>query len=149
MASRNSGMPPTGVYLVKLALMARLAASLTCGGVGKSGSPAPKDTTLIPARCNSLALASTAMVAEGAMRRARSASFTGSDSLLNERWAGAERTDNHPAHGSGWHFGTIVPCLRYPLLTTDAPVGCATACGLSPMAGHGDVKSRAGVPQPA
>src|SRR5438067_2248731 len=76
MASRSSGMPPTGVYLVKLALMARLAASLTGDGVGKSGSPAPKDTTLIPARCISLALASTAMVAEGAMRRARSASFT-------------------------------------------------------------------------
>src|ERR671934_2615609 len=82
MASRSSGMPPTGVYLVKLALMARLAASLTCDGVGKSGSPAPKDTTLIPARCISLALASTAMVADGAMRRARSASFTGGISLL-------------------------------------------------------------------
>src|SRR4051794_16491792 len=44
-----------------------MAASTMCGGVGKSGSPAPKPMTGSPAALRALALASTASVADGAM----------------------------------------------------------------------------------
>ena len=65
MASRSSGRPDVGVYLWKRgSAHARAAASTTCGGVGKSGSPAPKPITASPAATSALALASTASVAD-------------------------------------------------------------------------------------
>ena len=76
MASRNSGVPPTAVYREKLFWMAAIAASLTCCGVEKCGSPAPKSTTSIPCWRSLSASATTAMVAEGSMRLIRSVSLT-------------------------------------------------------------------------
>src|SRR5208283_1578262 len=71
MASRNSGMPLLGVYLVKPAASALMQASLMCCGVSKSGSPAPKPTTSSPAAFIALALASMASVSDGDKEAAR------------------------------------------------------------------------------
>src|ERR1700689_1388348 len=62
MACFNSTVPLTGVYLVKLAWMAAMAACLMFSGVGKSGSPALKSTTSTPARRRRSASAATFMV---------------------------------------------------------------------------------------
>src|SRR5436853_6676143 len=67
-ASFSSGMPPTSVYLVLPASMARIAASLMLAGVSKSGSPAPRPMTLRPAAFSARALSVTAMVADGFTR---------------------------------------------------------------------------------
>src|ERR1700712_227193 len=67
-ASFNSGIPPTSVYLVLPASMARIAASLMLAGVSKSGSPAPRPMTLRPAAFSARALSVTAMVADGFTR---------------------------------------------------------------------------------
>src|SRR5881296_3840813 len=61
-------MPPTSVYLVLPASMARIAASLMLAGVSKSGSPAPRPMTLRPAAFSARALSVTAMVADGFTR---------------------------------------------------------------------------------
>ncbi len=50
---------------------ASMAASTMWGGVGKSGSPAPKPITGSPAALSALALASTASVADSAMAAIR------------------------------------------------------------------------------
>src|SRR5207245_1554308 len=68
MASFSSGMPPTSVYLVLPASMARIAASLMLAGVSKSGSPAPRPMTLRPAAFSARALSVTAIVADGFTR---------------------------------------------------------------------------------
>src|SRR3954464_3416839 len=68
MASFNSGMPSTAVYLVLPASMAWIAASLMFAGVSKSGSPAPRPMTLRPAAFSARALSVTAMVADGFTR---------------------------------------------------------------------------------
>src|SRR5437667_3760178 len=67
-ASFSSGMPPTSVYLVLPASMARIAASLMLPGVSKSGSPAPRPMTLRPAAFSARALSVTAIVADGFTR---------------------------------------------------------------------------------
>src|SRR5579864_8140259 len=72
MASRSSAVPATGVYLVKLARMAAMAASLMCSGVAKCGSPAPKSTRSAPFSRSLVASITTAMVAEISMRSMRS-----------------------------------------------------------------------------
>src|SRR5918998_482074 len=72
MASRSSGSPAAGVYLWNRGMRhASTAASTTCAGVGKSGSPAPKPMTGLPAALSALALASTARVADSAMAATR------------------------------------------------------------------------------
>src|SRR6476469_3540206 len=67
-ASFNSGMPSTAVYLVFPASMAWIAASLMLAGVSKSGSPAPRPMTLRPAAFSARALSVTAIVADGFTR---------------------------------------------------------------------------------
>src|SRR5262245_9100456 len=52
-----------------------MAASFTCSGVSKSGSPAVKDRTSIPCARRARARAARASVGEGVKRRARSASI--------------------------------------------------------------------------
>src|SRR5687767_238155 len=66
-------MQGVGVYLVWPLSSAALAASLMNAGVSKSGSPAPKPTTSIPAFFMALALALTARVIESATSFIRSA----------------------------------------------------------------------------
>src|SRR3989338_8502303 len=56
-AERSSGMPATGVYFVWLSRMAWIAACLMGSGVWKSGSPAVKSSTGLPALASALALA--------------------------------------------------------------------------------------------
>src|SRR5579864_372158 len=73
MPAFNSAVPPVGVYLVKLASMASMAARLMLSGVGKSGSPAPKSTTSIPSRRRRSASAATFIVEDSLMREIRSA----------------------------------------------------------------------------
>ena len=73
MAAFNSGMPSTWVYLVWPSWMARIAASFTCGGVSKSGSPTARPMTSRPAARRSSASDEIATVGEGAMRVTRSA----------------------------------------------------------------------------
>src|SRR5258707_15673699 len=58
-------MPALGVYLVKPACNAAIAAVLMCSGVSKSGSPAPKPQTSIPSDFIALALLSIERVREG------------------------------------------------------------------------------------
>src|SRR6266481_6994154 len=72
MAARNSGIPALGVYLVKPAWSASIAAALMCSGVSKSGSPAPKPHTSIPSAFIAFALLSIESVSEGVSRAARS-----------------------------------------------------------------------------
>src|SRR5438876_10618088 len=68
-------MPPTSVYLVWPLSIARIAASLIRRGVSKSGSPAPKEITLMPWARMALALACMASVGDGAIVFMRSASM--------------------------------------------------------------------------
>ena len=51
----SAGVPSTAVYFVSPFLIAFIAASLILSGVSKSGSPAPKPITSLPAALNSLA----------------------------------------------------------------------------------------------
>src|SRR5262245_14584665 len=74
MACFSSCVPPAGVYLVKLLLIASIAAFLILSGVGKSGSPAPKSTTSTPSRRSLSASAATFIVDETLIRPMRSAS---------------------------------------------------------------------------
>src|SRR4030095_2177763 len=62
------------VSVVKLASIALCAAADTCGGVGKSGSPAPKSTTSTPCALSFMASAATFMVGDTEMRAVRAAS---------------------------------------------------------------------------
>src|SRR3989337_3408307 len=64
MDCRSSRVPGVAVYLLKLSRMARMAASLTLSGVGKSGSPAPKSTRSAPSARSFSASIMTAMVEE-------------------------------------------------------------------------------------
>jgi len=60
MAAFRLGVPSTGVYLVKPALIAPIAAFLMCCGVSKSGSPAPR-----PMMSRPLALSAAARAGQG------------------------------------------------------------------------------------
>ena len=75
-AARRRGMPSTGVYLVAPASSARLAASLMCAGVSKSGSPAERLMTSAPRARSSAASAVTFMVIDGAITDSRFANRT-------------------------------------------------------------------------
>ena len=55
MASFRAGVPSTAVYLVSPFLIASIAASFILSGVSKSGSPAPRPITSLPAALSSLA----------------------------------------------------------------------------------------------
>src|SRR5437764_1396777 len=68
-------MPALGVYLVKPACNASMAAALMCSGVSKSGSPAPKPQTSIPSAFIAFALLSIESVSEGVSWAARSEIF--------------------------------------------------------------------------
>src|SRR3989304_2882444 len=68
MAARSSMVPPVAVYLLKSSRMARMAASFTFSGVGKSGSPAPKSIRSAPSERSFSASIITAMVEETEMR---------------------------------------------------------------------------------
>ena len=61
-------MPSTAVYLVWPSLIALMAAFLMFCGVSKSGSPAARPITSLPAAFNSRALVVIAMVGDGLMR---------------------------------------------------------------------------------
>src|ERR1700727_2776583 len=61
-------MPSTLVYLVLPSRIALIAASLTLSGVSKSGSPAAREMTSLPAAFSSRPFASAARVADGLMR---------------------------------------------------------------------------------
>ena len=65
MASFKVIVPEAGVYLVKPASIAAIAACFICTGVSKSGSPAPKPTTSMPSAFSFFALESIASVADG------------------------------------------------------------------------------------
>src|SRR5215470_1129755 len=65
-------MPSTFVYFVLPSLIALMAASLMLSGVSKSGSPAPRLITSLPAAFRSRALDETAMVGEGFTRASAS-----------------------------------------------------------------------------
>src|SRR5258705_9825370 len=67
-------MPAFGVYFVKPASKASIAALLICSGVSKSGSPAPKPQTSRPSAFMALALESMESVSEGVRMVAREAS---------------------------------------------------------------------------
>ena len=56
---------------MKLSSMARTAARLTFGGVGKSGSPGPRSTMSMPRARSLAALAAAFMVAETLIREMR------------------------------------------------------------------------------
>src|SRR6185436_18122289 len=58
----NSRVPAVAVYFVRPAAMARPAACLIFSGVSKSGSPAPKSTTLTPCARNASAACMAASV---------------------------------------------------------------------------------------
>src|SRR6185503_9814621 len=76
-------MPIALVYREKFASIAAFAASLTCVGVGKSGSPAPKSTIWIPARFKRSASAATFIVAEPVTLARRCASAIDITNLSN------------------------------------------------------------------
>src|SRR5258705_10129610 len=67
-------MPAFGVYFVKPASKASIAALLMCSGVSKSGSPAPKPQTSMPSAFMALAFESMESVSEGVRMVAREAS---------------------------------------------------------------------------
>src|ERR1700730_14849859 len=73
MASRNGGIPDTGVYLVSPRSIAAIAAFLMLSGVSKSGSPVDSETISRPALLRSRAFCVTAIVAEGFTRKRASA----------------------------------------------------------------------------
>src|SRR6185503_12718202 len=60
----SSRVPAVAVYFVRPATIARLAACLILSGVSKSGSPAPKSTTLTPCARNASAACMAASVDE-------------------------------------------------------------------------------------
>src|SRR6185312_1047004 len=64
-AAGSSRVPAVGVYLVLPARIASAAASLMFWGVSKSGSPAPKSTTLAPEARNASAACIAASVDDG------------------------------------------------------------------------------------
>ena len=64
----KAGVPSTAVYLVSPLFIASIAASFILSGVSKSGSPAPKPITSLPAALNSLAFEVTAIVGDGFIR---------------------------------------------------------------------------------
>ncbi len=66
MASLSAGMPVTAVYFDAPASMARLAASRTCSGGSKSGSPTPNAKTSTPLAFSSRAFEFIASVMLGA-----------------------------------------------------------------------------------
>src|SRR4051794_41114533 len=99
MARFKSSVPELVVYLVKLASMARCAAAETCGGVGKSGSPAPKSTMSTPCAFSLSASAVTFIVGDMAMRAVRAASCM--DSGPQRRAAAA--LPAQPLVDNGWH----------------------------------------------
>src|SRR5882724_1860850 len=70
-------MPALGVYFVKPASNASIAAALICSGVSKSGSPAPKPQTSMPSAFMALAFESMLRVSEGVRIVARLASSMG------------------------------------------------------------------------
>src|ERR1041385_993413 len=70
-ASRSSGMPGPGTYLVFPSSSAFFAASLMCLGVSKSGSPTLKETTSTPSRFFCATRLAMATVAEAVMRDIR------------------------------------------------------------------------------
>src|SRR5437588_12691530 len=65
-------MPELGVYFVKPAWSAAMAAALICSGVSKSGSPAPKPQTSRPSAFIAFALLSIDNVSDGLSFAARS-----------------------------------------------------------------------------
>jgi hypothetical protein len=67
----SSGVPSTAVYFVKPLFIASIAASFTCSGVSKSGSPAARFRMLRPLARSSAALADTAKVGDGFIAWAR------------------------------------------------------------------------------
>src|SRR6185436_5781323 len=69
----SSGVPLTGVYLVKFCRSASTAAFLMLSGVGKSGSPALKSTTSTPSRRWRSASAATFMVDDSLIQEILSA----------------------------------------------------------------------------
>src|SRR4029453_17653295 len=73
-ARLRSSVPELVVYLVKLASIALWAAGDTSGGVGKSGSPAPKSTMSTPCALSFMASAATFIVGDTEMRAVRAAS---------------------------------------------------------------------------
>src|SRR5256886_15778298 len=83
MACRSSGRPAAGVYLWNRgSAQARWAASTMYPGVGKSGSPAPKPMTGLPAAFSALALASTASVADSEIADTRAETLVGMRTML-------------------------------------------------------------------
>src|SRR6187431_3202288 len=95
MASRSSGMPAVGVYLVKPLVRASMAACLMKSGVSKSGSPAAKLTTSTPWATSALAFALRASVGDGLMALSRFARFM--IDLGKERENGGDNGGGHPA----------------------------------------------------
>src|SRR5512142_212972 len=79
--------------------MARIAASWMFSGVGKSGSPSAKSSTLTPCDFNRFASAAIAMVADGAIKLDLSASVRGIGAYSLEL-----QTEEPPAQHRG------VPC---------------------------------------
>src|SRR5262249_12269894 len=73
-ARLRPSVPELAVYFVKLASIALWAAAETWGGVGKSGSPAPKSTTSTPCALSFMASAATFIVGDTEMRAVRAAS---------------------------------------------------------------------------
>ena len=71
----SSEVPVLAVYLVKFASMARLPACLTCSGVGKSGSPAPRSMTSNPCLRRFSAATVPFMVGDDAIRDIRAANM--------------------------------------------------------------------------
>src|SRR5919204_6294461 len=65
-------IPAFGVYFVKPASNASIAALFMCSGVSKSGSPAPKPQTSIPSAFMAFALLSIERVNDGVSCAARS-----------------------------------------------------------------------------
>src|SRR5207253_2365899 len=74
MARFRSAVPALGVYFVKFASIARCAAAFTASGVAKSGSPAPKSMTSMPARRIRSTAVATFIVGDPAIRLVRGAS---------------------------------------------------------------------------
>src|SRR6185503_11916576 len=92
-------------------------------GVGKSGSPAPKLMTGLPAAFSALALASTASVADSEMADTRAETLVGMRSILPSALS-APRLNYHPGLAVRRKDGSDVHCMnRQP--------GCR--CGSVPM----------------
>src|SRR5687768_16741188 len=75
--------------------MAALAAAPTCGGVGKSGSPAPKSSTSTPCAFNRIASAATFIVGDTPIRPALAASMnSGPHRMLRRAFVAQPRLDD-------------------------------------------------------